>query len=197
VTAPLAGRVQRIVSGDLPVLHLETQVPSGAWPVTVDGAVEAPAEISTDAIRDLGTIDRRLDLHCVWGWSRPGLLWTGVHINALARLARPAPTAKYVRIHARSSPYASCFTLQEARDGILAWRLDEREMAPERGWPLRFVPPAYKWAYKGVKWVERITFLEGFEAGVWEDRVGDPVGDVPWEVLQRFGGQADNWRARR
>lgn len=194
---PLADRVQRIIDEDIPILHLEPEMPTGSWTVHVDGLVERPAELSMDDIHALGTITRAVGLHCVWGWSRPDCRWEGVHLNALTRDVVPLPDAQYVLVAARSSPYASCLTLQEARDGIFAWRVEGRDLKPERGWPLRFVSPAYKWAYKSVKWVERITFLDEFSPGFWEERVGDPKGNVPWDVLQRFQGQAESWRRRK
>ena len=43
----------------------------------------------------------------------------------------------------------------------------------------------------------RITFLEDFSPGFWEERVGDPKGNIPWDVLERFGKQAEAWRRRR
>ena len=194
---PLADRVQRIVDGDLPILHLEPEMPTGKWNVHIDGLVERPVEIAMDDIHAFGAITRVVDLHCVWGWSRPDCRWEGVHLNALLTDVAPRPEAQYVLVTARSSPYASCLTLQEARDGIFAWRADGRDLKADRGWPLRFVSPAYKWAYKSVKWVERITFLDEFRPGFWEERVGDPKGNVPWDVLQRFQGQAETWRRRR
>ncbi|MGH2759627.1 MAG: molybdopterin-dependent oxidoreductase [Actinomycetota bacterium] len=194
---PLAERVQRIVDGEVPILHLEPAIPTGTWSVHVDGLVETPLCLEMDDVRGLDGITRWVDLHCVWGWSRPDNRWEGIHLNALTSRAVPLPEAAYVLVTARESPYASCVTIEEARDGILAWRLDGKDLTPERGWPLRFVTPAYKWAYKSVKWVERITFLDEFRPGFWEERVGDPKGGVPWDVLERFQGQAEAWRRSR
>jgi DMSO/TMAO reductase YedYZ molybdopterin-dependent catalytic subunit len=194
---PLADRVQRIVDGETPVLHLEPEIPDEGWNLIIDGAVARPVEIPMRTVHGLGRVKRYIDLHCVWGWSRPGCAWEGTHLNALIDGVEPARQARYVLVTARSSPYASCVTMEEARDGIFAWHLDGRDLKPDRGWPLRFVTPGYKWAYKSVKWVERITFLERFEPGMWEERVGDPKGNIPWDVLQRFNEQSEAWRKRR
>ena len=196
-TRPLVDRIQRIVDGDVPILHLEPKMPTGEWNVIVDGAVAEPVELAMDDVHALGQIKRYIDLHCVWGWSRPDCCWEGVHLNALIADVRPAPQARYLLVTARESPYASCVTLEEARDGIFAWRLAGRDIAVDRGWPLRFVTPGYKWAYKSVKWVERLTFLESFEPGMWEERVGDPKGNIAWDVLQRFNEQREVWRKAR
>ncbi len=194
---PLADRVQRIVDGDVPILHLEPEIPTGTWRVHVGGLVEHSVELSMEEIHGHGPITRVVDLHCVWGWSRPDCRWEGVHLNALTKDVSPLPEAKYVLVTARSSPYASCLTVQEVRDGIFAWRVEGRDLKPDRGWPLRFVSPGYKWAYKSVKWVERIEFLDEFRPGFWEERVGDPKGNVSWDVLERYQGQAEAWRRRR
>lgn len=187
----LASRVQRICEGETPVVHLEPEVPAGEWPLRVDGAVETPLLIGPQEFRGFDTIERHADLHCVWGWSKPGERWEGFHLNALSMRARPLPEARYVLVSA--CVYGSCFKLEEARDGIFAWR----GLSPERGWPLRFVAASYMWGYKSVKWVERVTFLEEFQPGLWESRVGDPKGDIPWDVLQRFDGAAQRWRVHR
>ena len=193
---PEAARVQRIIDGEVPVLHLERSVPTGTWPLVVDGLVERGFELEFDELPRLGERVRYIDLHCVWGWSSPGGRWRGIHIGDMAALARPEDAVTHVLVSARSSPYASCFTLAEAFDGVLAWELDGSPLPPERGGPLRFVPPSSKWAYKAVKWVERITFLDAFRPGSWEERVGDPVGTVPWDVLQRFQIQVERWGSR-
>lgn len=185
----LAERVQRTVHGEIPVLHLEAEIPSGTWPLVVDGAVRRPVRIPMDEIHDLPTHRRRDDLHCVWGWSRPDVGWEGIALDDLIERVRPLATADYVVVRARESPYASCLTLEEAREGILAWRMEGRDLSPERGWPLRFVAPPGKWAYKHVKWAERITFVQRFVPGFWEERVGDVRGDIPSEVLERFSSR--------
>jgi DMSO/TMAO reductase YedYZ molybdopterin-dependent catalytic subunit len=194
---PLAERVQRIVDGEVPILHLEPQIPDEGWNLTIDGDVAQRVEIPMSKVHAMGQIKRFVDLHCVWGWSRPDCEWEGVHLNALLDGVEPSPAARYLLVTARSSPYASCVTIEEAKDGLFAWRLQGKDIAPDRGWPLRFVTPGYKWAYKSVKWVERITFLESFQPGMWEERVGDPKGDIPWDVLQRFNEQAEVWRTSR
>lgn len=197
VETPLAERVQRILDGDLPALQIEPEMPDGDWDLVVDGCIDEPLTMRMQEVRTLPSIERYIDLHCVWGWSRPDLRWEGFHLGALGVRVRPQETATHVLVTARSSPYAACFTVAEVRDGVFAWRLDGADLTKDRGWPLRFVAPSYKWGYKHVKWVERITFLDHFEAGLWESRVGNPRGDVPWDVLQRFEGQAERWRALR
>lgn len=175
-------RVQR-PTNDFPVLHLETAVPSPPWNVIVDGAVTDPTTWSLDAVHAMVSERRVWDLNCVWGWTRLACVWEGIPVGRLIEAARPLPGARFVLATAAGGAYGSCFTLARARRSLLAWRLDGAELSPEHGGPLRLVPPPTKWAFKGVKWISRLTLLEEFQPGFWEGIIGDPHGDIPWEVL--------------
>jgi DMSO/TMAO reductase YedYZ molybdopterin-dependent catalytic subunit len=84
--------------------------------------------------------------------------------------------------------YAVCLPLHRARRSLLAWRLDRTDVSPEHGGPLRLVAPPTKWAYKGVKWISRLTLVEAFSPGFGEDETGDPHGDIPEEILDHVEG---------
>jgi DMSO/TMAO reductase YedYZ molybdopterin-dependent catalytic subunit len=172
----------------LPPVHLEARVPplEGTWTLRVDGLVERPLELSLEALRQLPRADRAMDLHCVWGWSRRGCRWSGVAVSALLDIAGADAEATVATVAAVEGPYASCLHLADARAGLLAWALDGEPLAPENGWPLRFVQPSWLWGYKGVKWVGRITVGDRFVPGFWEAKTGDPEGRVPPEVLCPF-----------
>lgn len=177
-------RVQRPTS-EFPVLHLEPAIPAGAWEVVVDGLVAEPLAWPVTTVRSMVAESRSWDLHCVWGWSKLGCLWEGVPAGRLIDAARPLPGARYVVATAAGEGYASCLPLHRARRSLLAWRLDGAELASEHGGPLRLVPPPKKWAYKGVKWISRLTLISDFTPGFWEDAVGDPHGDIPDDVIDR------------
>jgi DMSO/TMAO reductase YedYZ molybdopterin-dependent catalytic subunit len=131
--------------------------------------------------------ERRVwDLHCVWGWTRLGLVWEGVPAARVIDFAHPLPEARFVMVTAAGNGYTSCFPLNRARRSLLAWRLDGADLTPEHGGPLRLVPPPTKWGYKGVKWVSRLTLIEEFTPGFWESLVGDPQGDIPRDVLDHL-----------
>jgi len=182
-TGAVAGaRVQR-ATADFPILHLEAQVPTGAWDLTVDGLVANPTVWSLDDVTSMVSERRVWDLHCVWGWTRLGCLWEGLPAGRLIDAARPLPEARYVMATAAGGGYTSCFPLHRARRAMLAWRLDGADLGAERGGPLRLVPPPTKWGYKGVKWISRLTLICTFTPGFWEEKVGDPHGDIPREVL--------------
>lgn len=151
--------------------------------VGVEGLVEIPRGFPLDEIRAMPAEERIWDLHCVWGWTRPGCRWMGVPAARLIDAARPRARAAHAVVRAIEGPYASCLTLEEARASLLAWRLDGEEISPEHGGPLRLVPPPTKWGYKGVKWVGGFTLTEHFIPGFWEELVGNPHGDIAPEML--------------
>jgi DMSO/TMAO reductase YedYZ molybdopterin-dependent catalytic subunit len=176
-------RVQRQTK-EHPVLHLEPGIPSASVSaVVVDGLVANPSGWAPADVQAMASERRVWDLHCVWGWSRPACEWEGVPAGRLIDAALPLSEARYVMVGSVGNAYTSCFPLNTARRSLLAWRLDGRELTPEHGWPLRFVPPPTKWGYKGVKWVSRLTLIDRFTPGFWESLVGDPHGDIPQEVL--------------
>lgn len=179
-------RVQRLVPSLKPV-HLEAEVPARErWTVEVDGLVEEPLSLSIEAVASLPVAERAIDFHCVWGWSLPACRWRGVPGEALLECCRPLPEATCALVSAAGGPYASCVRVGELADGVLALELDGRPLTPEHGGPVRFVPPARLWAYKGVKWVERLTFLAELDPGFWESKVGDAEGRVPESILELF-----------
>ena len=178
-------RVQRRTD-DLPILHLEREIPAAGWELAVDGAVAEPASWSLDAIRAMAPERRVWDLHCVWGWTRLGLAWEGVPAARVIDFAHPLPAARFVMVTAAGNGYTSCFPLNRARRSLLAWRLDGADLTPEHGGPLRLVPPPTKWGYKGVKWVSRLTLIEEFRPGFWESLIGDPHGDIPRDLLDHL-----------
>lgn len=173
-----ARRVQRVPS-QWPVLHLEAEVP--AWTrLLVDGLVRHPRSFDLVTLQALGAEQVVMDLHCVWGWSRPGVRWEGTLLRCLLEVVEPQ--GEWVRVEAASGAYSSCLPLTDAARGVLAWGRDGAPLAPEAGGPLRFVAPPEYWAYKGVKWAARVTVLDRFVAGFWESRVADPMGRIPEEV---------------
>jgi len=88
------------------------------------------------------------------------LKWEGVHLKEI--LARSGSTLKQgmsPSTHGRQiqrQPF-----IQEALepDTLLAYSLNGKNLPPENGFPLRLVIPRM-YAYKSVKWVERIVFTE-------------------------------------
>jgi DMSO/TMAO reductase YedYZ molybdopterin-dependent catalytic subunit len=172
-------RVQRVPEA-WPIVHLESAIPE--WcDLVVDGHVAHPRRFTIADLAALDDEERDIDFHCVWGWSRPDVRWAGVGLDRVLTLA--GARGSHVTVHAASEQYSACLPIEDARRGFLAWGRDGASLAHQEGGPLRFVQPAELWGYKGVKWAQRVTVGDRFVAGFWENRIGDPVGRIPDEVV--------------
>jgi DMSO/TMAO reductase YedYZ molybdopterin-dependent catalytic subunit len=116
----------------------------------------------------------------VEGWGLDNQKWEGVHLKDIFSTVKISQKAKYVTLHATGGKYKDCLSLQEAleSDTMLAYKVNDKNLPPENGFPLRLIIPRM-YAYKGVKWVERIVFTEKEETGYWE-KFGYPSdGSIP------------------
>ena len=91
-----------------------------------------------------------------------------------------SPKAKFVSFYATGGQYYDSLSIQEALepDTMLAYRVNEKDLSPENGFPLRLVI-SRMYAYKSVKWVERIVFTEKQEIGYWEKAGYSLDGSIP------------------
>jgi DMSO/TMAO reductase YedYZ molybdopterin-dependent catalytic subunit len=179
----MTSRVQR-VPDQWPDVHLESAIPEWSS-LAIDGHVAHPRRLTLDDLALLGAEERVIDFHCVWGWSRPAVRWTGVGVDRVLALvgALVGVQGSHVTVHSASDEYSACLPRADAARGFLAWARDGQPLVPEEGGPLRFVPPPELWGYKGVKWAQRITVGDRFVPGFWESRIGDPVGRIPTEEV--------------
>ncbi len=99
--------------------------------------------------------------------------------RTLVEMAKPAPEARFATIECEVG-YTTSLPLEDLLrdDVLLAYRLDDRELPPEHGAPLRLVVPA-KYAYKSAKWVRGVKFTGAQELGYWENRGYSNTAD-PW-----------------
>src|SRR5690606_31156663 len=110
------------------------------------------------------------DFHCVTGWSVLDLSWEGLSLAHLLELVEPLPSAEHLLFQAESG-YTTNLPLAYLRQEptIVAWKLNGRPIPPENGGPLRLFVPG-KYAYKSIKWLVSVSFLEREERGYWETR---------------------------
>jgi DMSO/TMAO reductase YedYZ molybdopterin-dependent catalytic subunit len=145
----------------------------------IHGQVEAPFELDFGGLLAMGVVERRVDVHCVTGWSVLGARFEGVPLQELARRARPRPAARHVIFEAAHG-YTANIPIEEAlTDNVcVAHRLDGRPLARAHGGPVRaVVPDLYFW--KSAKWLTGIRFVTRDEPGYWEQRGYNNHGD-PW-----------------
>ncbi|MDX6665457.1 MAG: hypothetical protein QOG68_1663 [Solirubrobacteraceae bacterium] len=179
------------------------------WSVTVTGAVWRPLCLYRPGLEALGSRTERVTLECA-GHRRtehvppvPGLAWatgavgearwTGVPLATVLELAGVAPGAQAVVLEgadsgpfcgregefafARAIPLAKAF----ARESLLAWAVNDEPLTVRRGGPVRAVIPGW-YATDSVKWLTRITVIDGEFEGPWETedyRFIEPGDDGP------------------
>ena len=150
------------------------------WRLKMEGLVEKPMALSFAEIEALPKKTQVKNFICVEGWGLDNQKWEGVHLKDVFSTVKISQKAKYITFHATGGKYKDSLSLQEAleSDTMLAYKVNDKNLPPENGFPLRLIIPRM-YAYKGVKWVERIVFTEREETGYWE-KFGYPSdGSIP------------------
>ncbi|WP_455367347.1 sulfite oxidase-like oxidoreductase [[Eubacterium] cellulosolvens] len=173
-------QLQVLHVGEIPAFDPDT------WTFEVLGLVENPFTLSWREFQSLPAIKSLSDFHCVTGWSKLDNMWGGIPFKNIYEMARPKKNAHYATIicdggYTTSLPLAEYLT----DDVILAYKLDDRQLEPRYGGPLRLVVPQ-KYAYKSAKWVRKIKFTEKQVLGYWEVRGYSNTAD-PWKE-ERYSG---------
>ncbi len=130
--------------------------------LSIDGAVEAPADLSFD---DLAAMDAAVQVEDV---SRIDSKRSGdaVRLAGILDRVRPKPAAKYLTLHASSDDFHASIPLEAVRDrAIVIYRLDGRPLPPSAGGPVRFFIPDFAACHTdeidecaNVKFVDRMEF---------------------------------------
>ncbi|HRP96221.1 MAG TPA: protein-methionine-sulfoxide reductase catalytic subunit MsrP [Rhodocyclaceae bacterium] len=167
------------------------ELPIRPWTLRIDGAVERPFELDIDDLLARMVLEERVyRLRCVEAWSMV-VPWTGFPLQALVTLARPLSHARYLRIESfhkpelasgqRASwypwPYVEGLTIDEAGNelALLATGAYGKPFAQQNGSPLRLVVP-WKYGFKSIKGIVRITFTDEQPATFWETVQGREYG---------------------
>jgi DMSO/TMAO reductase YedYZ molybdopterin-dependent catalytic subunit len=150
------------------------------WRIRMEGLVENPVSLTLHQIKALPKKVQVKNFICVEGWGLDNQKWEGVHLKEIFSKVKINPKAKSVTFHATGGKYKDSLSMEEALESetMLAYRVNGKDLTPDHGFPLRLIVPRM-YAYKGVKWVERIVFTEAQEVGFWEQRGYSPDGSIP------------------
>ncbi|MFE5242931.1 MULTISPECIES: sulfite oxidase-like oxidoreductase [unclassified Streptomyces] len=154
------------------------------WSFRVDGLVARPGTWSWDEAHALPPSAYEGDIHCVTSWSKFGVRFAGVSLDAFLDRAGPLPTATHAVAYAHTG-YTTNLPLSDLTGGRawIVWEYDGGPLAPEHGGPARLiVPHLYFW--KSAKWIAGIRLLDHDEPGFWEQNGYHHRGD-PWQE-QRY-----------
>jgi DMSO/TMAO reductase YedYZ molybdopterin-dependent catalytic subunit len=175
-------RAEYIRVKEFPIRSIEdTQhVDLKTWRLKIEGLVEKSITLRFDEIQTLPKKIQLKNFICVEGWGLDDQKWEGVHLKEIFSKVKISPKAKYVSFYATGGKYKDSLSIQEALEPetMLAYRLNGKDLLSENGFPLRLIIPRM-YAYKGVKWVERIVFAEEQETGYWEQRGYSVDGSIP------------------
>lgn len=169
-----------------PVLHYGSvpRFDPAKWDFRVWGLVEKPVRLTWDEFTKLPRAHSKSDFHCVTRWSRFGNEWDGVAFKDVLKLAHLDPQARFVLVHGEQGYTANIPLADLNRDDVLfATHHDGRPLSPDHGYPLRLIVP-HLYAWKSVKWVRGLEFLDQDAPGFWEQNGYHMYGDAFKE--QRF-----------
>lgn len=149
--------------------------------VRIDGLCRQPLQLDLAAIAALPQHASLQDFHCVTGWSRLDLQFSGVRVRDVLELAGAADDARFLLVRGADGYSANLPREQVERDDVLlVTHWDGAPLPIEHGGPIRMVTPQL-WAWKGVKWVTRIELRRTDRRGFWERRgysnTADPFRD--------------------
>jgi len=154
------------------------------WQIKVDGLCANPGTLDLDDLLKPHTIEERVyRLRCVEAWSMV-IPWAGVPLGDIVKRFEPLGSAKYVRFetihrpeempgqrrsHILPWPYIEGLRLDEASNplAILAVGLYGSVLPNQNGAPIRLVVP-WKYGFKSVKSIARITFTEEEPKNTWQ-----------------------------
>ena len=161
------------------------------WSVTIDGECERPGTYTLeDLLRPHDLEDRIYRLRCVEAWSMV-IPWVGFSLADLLRRFAPTSKARYVafatlhdpeqmpgqRRRILDWPYREGLRIDEAMHPLatLAVGMYGETLLNQNGAPLRLVVP-WKYGYKSIKSIVRISFTEQQPATAWNSLQPDEYG---------------------
>jgi sulfoxide reductase catalytic subunit YedY len=167
------------------------QLRTRPWTVAVDGLVKTPKSYAfEDLVKPHKLEDRIYRLRCVEAWSMV-IPWQGIPLRDMIARFEPLPSAKFVTFTTLLDPQQ----MPGQRRGILDWpyvdglRMDEathplafiatglygKPLPNQNGAPLRLVVP-WKYGFKGVKSIVRISFVAEQPKTTWNQAAPDEYG---------------------
>lgn len=141
------------------------------WSFTIDGLVEKSFKWDWKQFVALKRTVQVSDFHCVTGWSVYKNTWEGITLKELLKMAGVKPGAQTVKLYSGDGVYTDTLTLEQADmdDVMVAVMHDGKPIPSDLGGPVRLVVPKM-YAYKSVKWLNRIELIKGEHVGYWEAR---------------------------
>ncbi len=176
------------VTEDYPVLSAgpTPHTPLSKWTFTIEGLVREPASWTWDEFLALPAQSFVVDISCVTKWTKLDMRWYGVSLDTLLEHVELDRKAMFAIAYADGG-YTTNIPIPDLINGqaFVAYRYDDRPLAPEHGGPARMVVP-HLYFWKSAKWVRGIRLVERDQPGFWESFGYNNHGD-PWKE-ERYSG---------
>lgn len=151
------------------------------WGFKLFGEIDKEVTLSFRNVMNLPKTVTTMDMHCVTTWSKFDTTFEGIALREFLSFVDLTSDIKYVRIYGylNGDPLGYSANLPlEALLGdnalfISRWKnanSDWEDITPKHGYPLRFIPPASFYLWKGSKWASGMEFMKEDKAGYWEER---------------------------
>ena len=141
------------------------------WSFIIDGLVEEPVTWNWEQFVALKRSVSVSDFRCVTGWSVYRNTWEGIPLKELLEKARVKSQARVVKLYSGDGVYTDSLTLKQADmdDVMVVMMHDGKPISDDLGGPVRLIMPQM-YAYKSVKWLNRIELIENDYIGYWGQR---------------------------
>ncbi len=164
-------------------VYTVTPIPSfdnSNWSFTIDGLVDKPQTWNWEQFLKIKRKVQVSDFHCVTGWSVYKNTWEGIPLLDFLSMAGVKPQAKTIKFYSGDGVYTDSITLEQAqlKDIMVALLHDGNIIPADLGGPVRLVIPKM-YAYKSVKWLNRIELIAEDHTGYWEQRGYDKDAWLP------------------
>jgi sulfoxide reductase catalytic subunit YedY len=167
------------------------QLVTDPWSLTIDGEVDKAGTFALEDVLEHQELEERIyRLRCVEAWSKV-VPWIGFPLANLLKRHEPTSRARYVVFESIHDPD----NLRGQRRSVLDWpyrevlRIDEAmhpltllavglygEILPNQsGAPIRLVVP-WKYGFKSIKSIVRISLVEERPLSSWEERNPEEYG---------------------
>ena len=161
------------------------------WSVVVDGQCAKPGTYNIEDIMKWFPLEERIyRMRCVEAWSMV-IPWVGFPLGDFVKRFQPTSKAAYVKFTtlldmrqmpgqtdpALRWPYVEGLRMDEAMHplAILAVGLYGEVLPNQNGAPIRLVVP-WKYGFKGIKSIVRVTFQEQQPLNTWQQMRADEYG---------------------
>ena len=160
------------------------------WTIEFAGMVKQPRKIAFEDLLKQVSVEERIYRHrCVEAWAMT-VPWTGFPMAELLRIAEPLASAKYLAFETGQDkamvglnepmypwPFIDGLAIDEAANELafITTGMYGKPLPPQNGAPLRVTTP-WKYGFKQVKAVVKVTFTETQPRCFWHDILPNEYG---------------------